>query len=144
MLTWNDLYIKIGNSSKEFLSLQKKFNEYFIHIEKQLDEPLHKSHGIHVQKIDDAIFTSSFAGRNLTFVLTTTLNGSGKLTGRVTCYMECKFPEEKFILIDSFDFSTSGETSLSIEDSDNDPAQMDYDIHAIRIFLEFLYKSLSY
>lgn len=144
MLTWNDVHTKITKTSNEFSFLQSKFNKFFEHIESQINRPALKLKNIQIHKNADAFFTSTFAGRDLTFVFTTRLNGSGPLTGHIACYMQCKFPENKLILIGSFEFSTSGKTTLIVEENDCDPAQLDHDGHALCIFLEILYKSLSY
>lgn len=145
MISWADAHKKIGKSSHEFNLLQNKFNTFFTHVESQVNDSSLKSSEITVSKCNNNLFISNFVGRDLTFVFTTMLNGSGTLAGRVSCYMACKFPEEKLILIDSFDFSTSGKTTLIIEEFDNgDPAQLDHDAHALCIFLGVLCKSLSY
>lgn len=144
ILNWADVHKKIDNSSHQFSLLQNHFNKFFGHIEVQLSTPHLQSKGIQSQKYSDAIFTSNFAGRDLTFVFTAIRNESETLVGRVTCYVLSKFPEEKYILIDSFDFSTSGKTKFKIGDANGDPAQINHDSHALCIFLEVLYKSLSY
>lgn len=144
MLTWADVHAKINKASHEYSLLQNHFNTYFNHVQSQVNEPVLKSKGIQVSKSAPDCFTSNFAGRDLTFVFTTILNGSGSLTGRVTCYMLCKFPEEKFIQVDYFEFSTSSKTTLVVEENDDDPAELDHDAHALCIFLESLYKSLSH
>lgn len=145
MISWADAHKKIAKSSREFNLLQIKFDTFFTHVESQLkEEPSLNIKGIQVHKGGSDFFTANFAGRDLRFVFTTMLNGSETLAGRVTVYMSSKFSEEKFTKIDSFEFSTSGKTTLNIEDHDDDPAELDHDAHALCIFLGFLYKSLSY
>lgn len=94
--------------------------------------------------LSQGLFTTSFAGRTVSFVFTSSLEdvANGCMVGTVTCYIKKDFPKPKQIEFGSFTFNEEGRTNIKKTDSD-ETICISNDLSTLHMALHFIYESLS-
>lgn len=143
MLEWNSLHQTLETSANRHLQLSSRFDKFAKHVETQVTPQEFHIKGITVSlHPEQGLFTTTFAGRTLYFVFSSTAKDKEALVGNVKCYLKMKFPEQAYIELGNFTFTGSGQTNFT-EPEYNDPLTIDSELSSLHIALHFIHKSLS-
>jgi hypothetical protein len=142
MLKWNQLHQQLETITNRHSQLATKFQAFAKFVEAQVTAP-----GFHIKGIstslylEQAYFTTTFAGRTLHFTFSSTLSENGSLVGTVMCGLMKELPEKMLVPVGEFTFTGSGKTNLN-NPEDGDPIILDEDVPALYIGLHFIYQGL--
>lgn len=143
MLNEKQLHDQLSNAALQHRKLAAKFAEMAKHVETQMSAPRYPVPGIATTlQLEQGFFTTTFAGRTLSFVFSSSLGTEGSLIGQVACYLKKDFPQPVHLALGGFGFSASGQTSRTVL-PDHVPADMDTDLGASLITLHFIHASLT-
>lgn|GEM_PF-2729453 len=143
MLTWKQLNHDLDRAFNRHRQLTARFDNFANIVEQQVMAQNFHIKGIAVSKhLEQGFFTTAFALRTLHFAFTSVQDESGMLMGNVKCYLKRELPEPECVVIGDFKFSGNGQTTL-VEPEENDPLNIDNDIAALFIVLNFIHKSLA-
>ncbi len=143
MLNWNALHQNLEKAAIRHQLLVSRFNNFAKFVEEQVTHQTFHIKGISTSlQLEQGIFTTTFSGRTLYFVFSSTAEDTGTLIGNVKCHLKIGFSEREFIKIGEFTFTGSGQTNL-IEPEDNGPITIDSDLSSLYVVLHFIHESLS-
>ena len=143
MLKWNPLHQSLEKTANRHLQLYSRFDAFAKFVQVQVTH-----HDFHIKNIGVSLqleknfFTTTFAGRTLYFVFSSTVGDGGLMVGNVKCLVEISFPEKTYSEIGEFTFTGNAQTNL-IEPEDNDPITIDTDLSSLYVALHFINESLS-
>lgn len=135
----------INKASKQHMALAAVFEEFAHFVKDCVLSPALANHSILVSlHLDQYCFTTSFAGRLVTFVFSSSMEdkNNGDLIGNVTCYLKKDFPEPKQIEFGGFTFNEAGITNVEIPGS-NETIHITNDLGTFFMALHFIHDSLS-
>lgn len=142
MLEWNQLHQTLETSANRHLKLSSLFEQFAKHVEYQVTPQDFHIKGITVSLYpEQGFFATTFAGRTLHFVFSSTAEDGKTLVGNVTCYLKRGFPEQTYIEIGSFTFNGNGQSNL-IEPEHDESLPMNIEIPSLYIALHFINESL--
>jgi hypothetical protein len=143
MLNEKQLHDQLGNAALQHRKLAAKFAEMAKHVEAQVSAPHYPVPDIVTAlQLEQGVFSTTFAGRTLSFVFSSSLGTEGSLIGQVACYMKKDFPQPVQVALGGFGFSASGQTSRTVL-PEHVPADMDTALGASLITLHFIHTSLT-
>lgn len=143
MLPPEKIYEKLEAASKRHSKLTNKFQNFANLLKEQVTNQSFPIQGITIQfELDQAYFTTSFAGRTLRFTFSSVLSEGGVLTGVVSCTLVKEPPQTAFTSIGSFTFNGAGETDLPVSEN-SDRLNINDDLSALYIGLHFISESLG-
>lgn len=142
MLEWNPLNKTLETAASRHLKLISLFDTFAKFVESQVTPQTFHIKGITASlHLGQGFFTTTFAGRTLHFVFSSTAEDDKALVGNVTCYLKREFPEQSHIEIGKFTFNGNGQTNL-IEPEDNEPITIVSDFPSLHLALHFIRESL--
>jgi hypothetical protein len=137
------LHDNLDKASDQHTALTSVFDEFANFVKDCIQAPSIANHSITaVLHLDRGFFTTTFAGRTVSFVFTSSLEKSGNLIGNVTCYIKKEFPESKLIEFGGFTFNEEGYTNIIVPNS-NDTIHIANDLGTLLMALHFIHDSLS-
>ncbi len=137
------LHQKLENAAHRHQLLASRFNEFAMFVEDQVTQQAFQIKGIAASlHLDHGFFSTTFSGRTLNFVFSSTNGENGALIGNVQCYLKREFPETRYIEIGEFTFTENGQTNL-LEPEVDAPITIDAGIPSIYVALHFIEASLS-
>ena len=92
--------------------------------------------------LDHGFFATTFAGRTVSFVFTSSMGSDGNLIGNVHCYLKKNFPEPRQIEFGNFTFDEAGYTNINVPNS-NETIHIANDLGTLQMALHFIYDSLA-
>ncbi|SJM92173.1 conserved hypothetical protein [Crenothrix polyspora] len=131
--------------SNQHIALTLVFKEFAHFIKDCILAPSIANHSIAASlHLDQGFFTTTFAGRTVSFVFTSLLENEASvmLVGNVKCYIKKDFPEPKLIEFGGFTFNEKGHTNIKIPDSDA-TVHITNDMGTFLMALHFIHQSLS-
>lgn len=144
MLKWKSLHQVLETASDRHRDLAARFEVFAKNISEQVTQPNFYIKGIGCALyLEQAFFEMSFAGRNLRFTFTSGTGDGGVQVGRVRCHLKRDFPQVSISEIGEFTFKRNGESNLNDPES-GDVLNVDSDIAALYIALNYLYESLAH
>ena len=144
MLNEKQLNGQLINAAAQHAKLAAKFTALAQHVKAQVNEAHYPVKGITaILHLEQGFFSTTFAGRTLSFVFTSSFVAEASLSGHVRCYLKKYFPQHEQVLLGGFSFSASGKTS-PIALSNPVAADMDTTQGARLIILRFLHDSLAH
>ena len=144
MLEWTTLHQGLEIAAHKHQLLASRFNAFAMYVEDQITQQTFHIKGLTVSlHLEHGFFSTTFSGRALHFVFTSTTQDGDTLIGNVTCYLKREFPEQKFTEIGRFTFSENGQTSLT-ESDNSSPISIAADLPALNVALHFIAESLSH
>jgi hypothetical protein len=142
MLNWKQLHQTLESASSQHKALTSKFEEFAKRVDSQVTAAAFHINGMTLsQHLDQGFFTTSFVGRTISFVFTSSLEGGGSMLGIVKCYLQKDHPEPKQIQLGEFTFTASGKTNLKASD-EVDTIIINDDRAALYVALHFIHESL--
>lgn len=143
MLKWNQLHQELERATNRHRQLAAKYEQFVKFVAEQVVAPAFHIKGIGISlNLDQGSFSTTFAGRTLYFIFESVSGENGALVGKVTCYLKKEFPALEYISIGDFQFTGSGETTL-VDPMENDPINIDIDLAALYVVLNYIHESLS-
>lgn len=143
MLEWNRLHQELERAANRHRQLVGKFDQFAKAFAEQAAEPAFHIKGIGVSlNLEQGSFSTSFAGRTLVFIFESAYGENGVLVGKVSCFMKKEFPTPEYISIGNFQFTSSGQSTL-MDPRENDPLNIDIDLAALYVVLNYIHESLS-
>ena len=143
MLKWKQLNQTLETVASRHLQLISRFDTFANFVESQVTSQTFHIKGItSTLHLEQGFFTTTFAGRTLHFVFSSTTEDGKTLFGNVACYLKRELPEQAHIEIGKFTFNGGGQTNF-IEPEENDPLTIASDISSLYIALHFINESLS-
>jgi len=144
MLKWNALHDILEKTSIRHRQLASRFDVFAKFACDQLTAKSFHIKGITAELHgEQGFFTTTFAGRVLDFVFSSTSDSPGSLIGTVKCYIKRDVPQLINIELGGFTFNGSGQTNL-IDPENNDPIYIDSDIPSLYVALHFIHESLTH
>ena len=141
---FTQLHDNLDKYSNQHIALTAVFEEFANFVKDCIQSPSIANHNITaVLHLNHGFFTTTFAGRIVSFVFTTTLENeaSTSLVGNVKCYIKKDFPECKQIEFGGFTFNEEGRTNIKIPPSE-DTIRITNDIGTLLMALHFIHESL--
>lgn len=143
MLRWDQLHENLGKAAESHQQLASRFNKFAMFVDDQLLPHTFHIKGIAVvMHLDHGFFVTTFAGRTLHFVFSSSTAENGALIGNIRCYLKNEFPEPKCVEIGGLNFAGSGQTNL-FEPENKAPITIDNDLQSLYVVLHFIQVSLS-
>lgn len=143
MLEWNQLHQELEKAANRHRQLAAKFDQFAKLVAEQVVAPAFHIKGIGISlNLDQRFFSTTFAGRTLHFIFESVPGENGALVGQVTCYLKKEIPTPEYISIGDFQFTGSGQTTL-IDPMENDPVNIDTNLGALYVVLNYIHESLS-
>lgn len=143
MLKWNQLHQELERASNRHRQLAAKYEQFAKFVAEQVTAPAFHIKGIAISlNLDQGSFSTIFAGRTLYFIFESAPGDNGTLVGKVTCYLKKEFPSPEYISIGDFQFTGSGQTTL-VDPAENDHINIDIDLAALYVVLNYIHESLS-
>jgi hypothetical protein len=138
------LHKSLDKASTQHTILTSKFKEFAFFTKDCMQSPRISNHNIiaSLQHLDKGYFTTSYAGRIVSFVFASCLDEFGTMVGVVKCYLQKDFPECKQIEIGEFIFDEEGHTNLKLPNEDA-KISIANDFGTLHITLHFIHESLS-
>lgn len=146
MLKWNVLSNNLEKMSRQHQQLTSQFIKFAKFSEDQVTLQEFNIKGIRTSlNSEEGYFTISFCQQTLYFVFSS-ISGSvlveNNMLGNVSCYLERKFSEQKYIKIGGFTYNGKGETNLT-EPTNCDAISISHEFHAAYLICHFIHESLS-
>jgi hypothetical protein len=137
------LHDNLDKASDQHTALTSVFDEFANFVKDCIQTPSIANHSITAAlHLDQGLFTTTFAGRTVSFVFTSSLEKSGNLIGNVKCYIKKNFPEPKQVEFGGFTFDAEGYTNINVPNS-NKTIHIANDIGTLLMALHFIHESLS-
>jgi hypothetical protein len=137
------LHDNLDKASDQHTALSAVFDEFANFVKDCIQAPSIANHSITAAlHLDQGLFTTTFAGRTVSFVFTSSLEKSGNLLGDVKCYIKKNFPDPKQIEFGGFTFDEKGYTNINIPNS-NETIHIANDLGTLLMALHFIHESLS-
>jgi hypothetical protein len=139
------LHDNLDKASDQHTALTSVFEGFANFVKDCIQSPSIANHSITASlHRDQGFFTTTFAGRMVSFVFTSSLEDevSGTMVGNVKCYIKKEFPEPKQIEFGGFTFDEKGHTNIKIPDS-NETIHIANDLGTLLMALHFIHDSLS-
>ncbi|MEQ1544858.1 hypothetical protein [Methyloglobulus sp.] len=137
------LHDNLDKASDQHTALTSVFDEFANFVKDCIQTPSIANHSITAAlHLDQGLFTTTFAGRTVSFVFTSSLENSGNLIGNVKCYIKKNFPEPKQVEFGGFTFDAEGYTNINVPNS-NETIHIANDIGTLLMVLHFIHESLS-
>lgn len=143
MLKWNQLHQELERATSRHRQLAARYEQFAKFVAEQVVVPAFHIKDIAISlNLDQGSFSTTFAGRTLYFIFESVSGENGALVGKVTCYLKKEFPILEYISIGEFKFTGSGQTTL-VDPMENDPIDIDTDLGALYVVLNYIHESLS-
>lgn len=140
MQSLNELKLMLGEVSKRYLILKSNFESFHTLIKAQIEHPSINIKDIVVTPIIINEFNIDLADRKLRFKFSTAIRkDTNVLYGYIDCYL-IDSEVSRYLNLREFEFNGNGVSSYKAVD--NDQLNITNDSDALRIVLNFLYKSL--
>jgi hypothetical protein len=137
------LHDNLDKASDQHAALTSVFDEFANFVKDCIQTPSIANHSITAAlHLDQGLFTTTFAGRTVSFVFTSSLEKSGNLIGNVNCYIKKNFPEPKQVEFGGFTFDAEGYTNINVPNS-NETIHIANDLGTLLMALHFIHESLS-
>jgi hypothetical protein len=137
------LHDNLHKVSDQHTALASVFEGFANFVKDCIQSPSIANHSITANLyLEQDFFTTTFAGKTVSFVFGTTLEQDRNLVGNVTCYLKKNFPEPKLIEFNSFTFNEEGFTNINIPNT-NDTIHIANDLGTLLMALHFIRESLS-
>ena len=138
-----DLYDALAGTSRHYITLKSKFNEFVGHFAKGFEQSDALIKGISVNASTDTDQVDIvFVGMTLRLVFSVAITESlHRPVGIIRCYSLVNYPEAKLIETCNFTFKPNGESNLN-DATDNDPLYVNNQWSARYIGLHLIHESL--
>ncbi|MCX7088755.1 MAG: hypothetical protein NTV00_11970 [Methylococcales bacterium] len=139
------LHDSFDKAASQHKALSTVFNEFANFVKDCIQTPSIANHSITASlNLSQGFFTTTFAGRTVSFVFTSSLasSDSENLVGNVRCYIKKEFPEPKQIEFGGFTFNEEGFTNINIPNSE-DTIRITNDLGTLLMALHYIHESLS-